>query len=475
MTGAPRWALWLLGAALLLAGLGFAGITWWRGPQVDVIEVRRATLVRTLQFSARVATLSRVDIGSTLTGRVEQVNVREGDAVQAGDVLVQLEGDELRAALAQAEAAEQQARAALAGLRGSGRTTAQGALAQADATQRAASAALARAEQLVAQGFYSGAQLDEARRASDVAQAQASSARAQVQASADAGTDVAQARAQLDVARAAASAARARLAQASLRAPLDARVLVREVEPGQIVQPGKALLSLALAGPTQLVAQVDERFLDQLRPGQNAAVVADAFPGERFAARVLSLAPAVDAQRGAIEVKFALADDTPPAFLREDMTLSVEVETGRRDAALVLPQSALRPLAAGGASKGSGADPVTPAPGPIPNAGTPGAENAVATATQPQGTPREVLVVRGGRAQLRSVRLGLHTLGAVEVLEGLQEGEQVLVRSSGPDGTLQPGQRMRTRPVMWTPAAGSSGNGARAEDAGSAMSNAMGR
>ena len=474
MTATRRRAALLLGAVLVLASLVFAGVSWWRGPQVEVIEVRRAPLVRTLQFSARVATLSRVDIGSTLTGRVEQVQVREGDAVQAGQVLVQLEGDELRAALAQAEAAEQQARAALAGRRGSGRTTAQATQAQADATQRAASAALVRAQQLVAQGFYSGAQLDEARRASDVAQAQARSARAQVQASGDTGTDVAQAQAQLDVARAAASAARARLAQASLRAPLDARVLVREVEPGQIVQPGKALLSLALAGPTQLVAQVDERFLDQLRPGQNAAVVADAFPGERFAARVLSLAPAVDAQRGAIEVKFALADGTPPAFLREDMTLSVEVETGRRDNALVLPQSALRPLVAGGAG--------APAPNAAPNAEVPDAEGsaaavAVAVATAaPQGAAREVLVVQGGRTQLRSVRLGLHTLGAVEVLDGLAEGEQVLERSAGADGKVRAGQRVRARPVAWSPAAvADPGNGVRAENAGGAMSSAMER
>jgi len=385
--------------------------------------------------------------------------------VQAGDVLVQLESDELRAALGQAEAAEQQASAALAGRRGSGRTAAQATLAQTEATQRAARAALVRAQQLVAQGFYSAAQLDEARRAAAVADAQTHSARAQVQASQDAGTDVAQARAQLDVARAAAAAARARLAQASLRAPLDARVLVRTVEPGQIVQPGKALLSLALAGPTQLVAQVDERFLDQLRAGQAAAVVADAFPGRRFAARVLSLAPAVDAQRGAIEVKFALSG-APPPFLREDMTLSVEVQTGRRDAALVLPQSALRPLVSGGASTAGTAGAVAAPQG-----------NASEMSEIPQAQEvRDVLVVQGGRAQLRSVRLGLHTLGAVEVLDGLAAGEQVLVRSGGADGSLQPGQRVRVRPVAWTPAAATNpGKGARAEDAGGAMANAMGR
>ena len=439
---------WLSALTLVLVAALLGGWLWLRGPQVDVWVLERSPLVRTLQFSARVATLSRVDIGSTLTGRVEQVRVREGDAVQADDLLVQLEDGELRAALAQAQAAQQQALAALEGRRGTGRSAAQASLAQADATQRATATALARAEQLVAQGFYSAAQVDEARRAAAVAQAQAQAASAQAQASQDAGTDVAQARAQLDVARAAVGAAQARLAQASLRAPANARVLQRAVEPGQIVQPGKALLSLALAGPTQLLAQVDERFLDQLRPGQSAAVVADAFPGQRFTARVLSLAPAVDAQRGAIEVKFAL-DGTPPAFLREDMTLSVEVQTGRRDAALVLPQSALRPLVAG-AERGA---------------------NARQSAAQ---SVREVLVVSAGRIELRSVELGLGTLGAVEVLQGLAEGEQVLLHGGSIHAGLRAGQRVRTHTVIWSPAAGTV-SGAALEDAGGAMTNAMGR
>lgn len=416
--------LWLAALALLSAAVG--GWWWWRGVAVDAVTLHSAPLVRTLQFSARVATLSRVEIGSTVTGRVAQVLVDEGAQVHRGDVLVQLEADEQRAALAQAVAAEQQAQARVAGLRSSGRSAAQAALAQAEATLVAARQSFARAQQLVAEGFYSAAQLDEARRALGVAQAQQGSARAQVQANADAGTEVVQAQAQVALARAATAAAQARLAQLALLAPTDARVLLRAVEPGQIVQPGKALLSLALAGPTQLVAQVDERFLDQLQPDQSATVVADAFPAQRFAARVLSIAPAVDAQRGAIEVKLVL-EGAAPAYLREDMTLSVEVETARRDSALVLPLALLRA----------------------------------------QDT---VLVLQDGRAQLRSVRLGLRTLDAAEVLDGLAEGEVVLQGSA-----LQPGQRVRARLMAAATKGSNASNASNAPDAGAALSNAIGR
>ncbi|MDP3311307.1 MAG: efflux RND transporter periplasmic adaptor subunit, partial [Polaromonas sp.] len=369
-----RW-IWMGGVALVVAA---AGVAWFvqQSPRGDVLELRDAPLLRTLQFSARVATLSRVDVGSTVTGRVAQVRVAEGSQVRQGEVLIQLETEELRAAVTQAQASERQAQARLAGLRSTGRTATQAGLAQADSTLKAAEAELARTQQLVKQGFLSEARLDEVRRAVEVARAQQAGARAQTQANAEAGTDVAQAQAQLALASAATAAARARLAQAAVLAPTDARVLTRDAEPGQIVQPGKALMRLALAGPTQLTAQVDERFLDQLQPGQKAAVVADAFADQRFAARVLSIAPAVDAQRGAIEVKFAL-EQQAPVFLREDMTLSVEVETGRRERALVLPLSALR--------------------------------------TQPSPTTATVLVADAGRAQERQLRLGLRTLDAVEV------------------------------------------------------------
>ncbi len=407
-------------AALLLAW-GFT-----RAPLLPALQVQAAPLLRTLQFSARVATSSRVDVGSTVTGRVLQVLAVEGAAVKAGDVLLRLESDELRAALAQAQAGEAQAVARLAGLRSSGRSAAQAAQAQADSVLLAAQAELQRTQDLVARGFLSESRLDEARRAQAVALAQQASASAQGAANAEQGTDVAQAQAQLALARAATAAAQARLAQAVLAAPADGRVLQRTVEPGQIVQPGKTLFTLALASPLQLVAQVDERYLEQLRPGQPAAVLADAYPGQRLAARVLTIAPLVDARRGAVEVKLALVAPPPP-FLREDMTLSVEVETARRERALAVPLGALR-----------GRD----------------AETAV-------------LLVQDGRAQLRGVRLGLRTLEAAEVLDGLTAGDVVL-RDAG----AAPGQRVRAELV---PGLTNPRRPGAPDDAGSALSNAMGR
>ena len=63
-----RW-LWIVGAALLALAVVAGGLAL-RSPQVDAVQLEQAPLVRTLQFSARVATLSRVDVGSTITGRV---------------------------------------------------------------------------------------------------------------------------------------------------------------------------------------------------------------------------------------------------------------------------------------------------------------------------------------------------------------------------------------------------------------------
>ena len=246
-----------------------------------------------------------------------------------------------------------------------------------------------------------------------------------------------QAQAQLVSAKSATTAAKARLAQAAISAPANAKVIDRLVEPGQIVQAGRALLSLTTQSAPLLTALVDERYLEQLQLGQSATVLADAYPGQRFTAKVEAISPLVDAQRGAIEVKFAVTG-TAPAFLREDMTLSVEVETAKRDRALVLPVNALR-------------------------------TNDATKNDTPNSTI--VYVAQDGRVAVRPVKLGLRTLNAVEVLEGLQAGEVVIVGASPKADSKVKVKIDNTINDNLTV----SGAKAKGEDAGSAMTNAMGR
>lgn len=404
--GHKRWWWGLAAVALTVAGAVW-GVNQWRGPVVPAVQVLSQPLVRTLQFSARVETRSRVGVGSTVVGRVEQVTVREGDAVQAGQLLVQLEQAELAAAAQQSQAALTQARAQLLNVRSNSRIGSQAQVAQAQASLRQAQSDWSRNQKLVEQGFLSQASLDEKRKALDVAQAQLQAAQAQAAASADGGAEMQAAQAQVQQAEAALQAAQAKLAQTRITAPSAGKLLLREVEPGQIVQPGTALLQMALEGPTLIVAQVDERFLDQLREGQPAQVVADAFAQQRLAAKVLSIAPGVDAQRGAVEVKLAL-DVPAPDFLREDMTLSVAVETGRQDDALVLPLEALQS----------------------------------ARATAEGSAPASVLVLDSGKAVSQPVQTGLRTLEAVQITQGLKAGDMVLLPPA------KEGQRVRAQSRM---------------------------
>jgi HlyD family secretion protein len=159
---------------------------------------------------------------------------------------------------------------------------------------------------------------------------------------------------------------------------------------------------LSPAGETQIVLQIDERNLSRLRLGQNALASADAYPNERFAAEVVYINPGVDAQRGTVEVKLTVRK--PPAYMRQDMTVSADIEVERRAGALSLP-----------------ADTVHDLTGPAP----------------------WVLAVRHGAVHRQPVKLGLRGEGAVEVTEGLAEGELVVPTAAA---KIKAGQRVRAAP-----------------------------
>ncbi|MCZ8104121.1 MAG: efflux RND transporter periplasmic adaptor subunit, partial [Burkholderiales bacterium] len=388
-----RW----IGGAVVLAAAAAALFASTRPVALGTVAVVEGPLVQTLVFSGRVAAPVRVELGATVTGRVLEVAVREGDEAKAGDVLARLESAELQAQASQAQVALRLAEARLAGQREVGVPTADAALEQAIATLEAAQREARRNRELFERGYVAQARIDETDRAVRIAQAQLESARAAQRANAGGGTERAQAQLRVDEARAALGLAQARLAQARIVAPADGRVVSRTVDPGQIVQPGRALFVFAPRGATQLVGQADEKFLSQLALGQPARVLADAFPQRPFDARVTRIAPGVDAQRGTVEVKFDVPE--PPPFLREDMTLSMQVATGRSERALTLP----------------------------------------AIAVVGPGLDAHVRRIEDGRVVERPVRTGLRTLERVEIVDGLRAGDAVLADPFA----AEPGARAR--------------------------------
>ncbi len=335
--------LWtVLGVALVLA-LAFAWAAWrWYGPSVPVQTLQPREMVRSVVATATVQTPHRASSGVQIAGKVRAVNVMEGDRFRQGQILLSLDDAETQAALAAAELGVRQAQLKLRQWREVQAPTAHANDQLAQANLRQARAQFGRQQALFNQGFIGQAALDEATRAFQVAQAQARSANAQSLANADQGMEQALALSALVLARANAEVAKARVSYTVLVAPFDGWVVSRNVEPGDAVQPGKTLLLLAPQGETELVAQIDERNLALLRVGQPVTASADAFAQQRFSAVVSRIAPGVDAQRGSVQVKLTVA--TPPDYLRQDMTVSVEIEVARQAATLAVPLEAVHEI-----------------------------------------------------------------------------------------------------------------------------------
>jgi HlyD family secretion protein len=345
--------------------------------RVTATPVERRDVARTLVLTGRARPAARSRLGSPVAGTVREVLVREGDRVRAGQLLVRLDEGQSLAALAEAEAALAQATA-----------RAHAAVEQAELVYRQAARDLERTRALFARGAVSARDLEVADRA-------ASAARADL-AAAEARTGTTGPLAEVARARAAVEAARARIRDARVTAPAEATVLVRAVEPGDAVTPGRVLLELALAGPAELEADAREENLAALRPGASAVASADAFPDSAFAATIAWISPVVDRAQGTVAVRFAVP--APPPYLRPDMTVSINVDAERRAGALVVPRGLVHDL---------------------------------------DGPTAWVTVADDGRAVRREVQPGIVGDSLVEVIGGLVADDRVLPLD------VEPGTRVR--------------------------------
>jgi HlyD family secretion protein len=350
-------SLFLLLLVLLLAAVAL------RGPdarEVDVAAVREVeTLASFVTASGEIVAQRYADVGSSVMGRLVELRVREGDEVEAGQVLARIDPVQAASAADAAAAGRQALEADARGAADRVRT------AQADldaASARAAEAAriLSRARDLRTSGLIAQSEFDAAMAGADSAAAAVASATSTVR-----GAEQARAAANRRVAQARAEEMRARdsLDRTSITAPVAGVITRLEVEEGEMVvigvqnQPGTILMTVSDLSAIIAEVKVAEADVLRLATGQRAGVTLEAMPGRRFDGRVVEIGasalPTQGIQAAAREFRVKVQLEGETASLRPGLTCDVEILVAERTRPLVVPLQAVveRPGADGGAAR----------------------------------------------------------------------------------------------------------------------------
>lgn len=309
----------------LLAG-SFVAYRANQGARVQAYAVQQLPLEQWVVASGQVRYQALARIGAEMTGRVAKRHAHEGDNVVAGQPLLTLHQQELQAQYEQAKTALQQ----LGNLR---YPQALETLAEAQLVVQQSEREAARRAELAARGVLPKEQSEQAQRQLKSHRSALQQAQLQVQALATGGDEERLLQQRL-------ATAQANLAKTEIKAPFAGRIQTRHVEVGDVVQPGQVLFELAHTDGLEVVAAVDEKYMAPLAEGQPATVVADAWPQRPIAGVVSFIAPTVDDSSGTVDVHVQLSEEA--SFLRLGMTVSVNVLTATKDAALVVPKDFLK-------------------------------------------------------------------------------------------------------------------------------------
>jgi len=286
-----RYRYWILavGAVALIGGYLFRAS---RPTPVLTTELVSGPAERVLAVSGRTRPQVTVSVAPKTAGQIVKLTKQEGDAVRAGEVLVQLEADAPRAALDEAAAKI---------------VLQQRAVAEAERSYR-------RIEQLRAQGLATVKEFDTAK------------------------FEVDQARLTLASLEATRREVSARLRDNTLTAPVSGVVLARPVDTGQVVSAQTVIYETAPLADVEVEADVDEQYLTEVRTGQTADVVI-AGVAKPISATLYYVSTKVDQRTGGAKIRLRLSEQ--PAGLRAGLTADVNLIVERREAALTLPRSAI--------------------------------------------------------------------------------------------------------------------------------------
>lgn len=401
-------------SAMTVMSRGNAAVT------ATVQPVERRDLVAIVNGSGWIRAHRRVDVQADIMGRIVELNVREGQAVRRGDILLRIDPTQYEAAVSRARAAVSEALAREA---------------QTKANRLQAERAYSRFEQLAKANanLVSRQQIEDAQTQAEVQREMLSAA----------SFGVAQAKSSLEE-------AQDRLSKTVIRAPMDGIVTRLNVEEGETAivgtmnNSGSLLLTVADLGTMEAVLKVDETDLPELHLGDSASLQIDAFPKQTFTGRVTEIghsairSPEQQAQQGAggqgqaIDFEVVVTLDNPPATLRSDLSVTAEVITATRSRVLSIPIIALTVR-----EKGS----TKPIPQQDAAADGP-SENA--TPAEERGEDQEgVFVVRKGKSEFVPVTVGIAGKDHFEVISGLTEKDSVVAGPYEVIRTLEGGKSIR--------------------------------
>jgi HlyD family secretion protein len=345
--GKSRKALYIaLAAALSLVG-GVAGIATLKGaaPEVDpskLATVERGTMVKSVVATGKVEPITKVEIKSKANGIIKVLNADIDTSVRAGDVLVELDREQLAAALRGAEANMLAARASLEAAEAQLKKN----VVEAEGPDAEfARRAYERAQTLFAQHLIAQSALDDAHSLVDVADNRKRAAQSQLAVSQ---AKVAEARAQVAQAKAAAEHAAEDVANATIRAPIRGTVLSRDVEIGSPVSSilnlgANATLVMTLGDIDEVFVRgkVDEADIGRVRLGQPARIRVETFKDKTFNGRVTQISPMGVEKDNVTSFEVRVSIDNPGKELKANMTANAEIVLEERPDALIVPEAAV--------------------------------------------------------------------------------------------------------------------------------------
>jgi RND family efflux transporter MFP subunit len=385
------WIWWSIAGVVVAAVL--AG-WWWTRPGAVSVHMVKATAIAgggaaaagsILDASGYVVARRQATVASKITAKMVELDIEEGDHVKAGQIIAKLDDTNIRAALNQANAQLDFAKAGLA---------------ETQVNLTNARRDYERQKSLVQKHFVSQAAVDNAQTLVDALQAQLATQRSNV-----------------DVVARAVSVAERNLDDTIVRAPFTGIVTVKAAQPGEMVSPVSAGGGFTRTGIGTIVdmdsleiqVDVNENFINRVQPGQQASAKLNAYPEWQIPAHVIAVIPTADRSKGTVTVRIAI--DQKDARILPEM--------GVRVSFLAEPSHE-----AGGKEGGKAARGVT-----LP-----------ANAVQGSGATGTVFVIRGGTVERRAVRLGAGSSDSITVLSGLSAGEPVAV---GDFSQLKDGVKIR--------------------------------